>query len=134
MPHSAFSFRVSDPTYLSHRKGKYSSRQAGDRLNVTKGRNGEEECQNCLLVAPLHAAVALEEVDGVAEGICKDLDLNVARPSDVTLQQHTLIPKRRRRLALGGAQCFLCKNQWSKTLWTAKTKLSQESPRGYKIT
>ncbi len=49
----------------------------------------------------LHAAVALEEVDRITEGVREDLDLDVTRPRYVALQQHALVAEGRRRLALG---------------------------------
>ena len=63
---------------------------------------------------PLHAAVALEQVHRVAQGVREDLDLYVARPRDVALQQHALISERGRRLTLGGAQRFLIPPQTHK--------------------
>lgn len=63
-----------------------------------------------LLVPPLHAAVALKQVHRVAEGVRKDLDLDVARPRDVALQQHALVAECRRRLTLGRAQGLLLRH------------------------
>ena len=53
-----------------------------------------------LLVAPLHAAVPLKQVDCVVVRVCKDLDLDVPRPLDEALQQHAVIAKGRSRLSL----------------------------------
>jgi hypothetical protein len=41
-----------------------------------------------LLVAPLHGAVALEEVDGLPRRVRQDLDLDVARAHDGLLEEH----------------------------------------------
>ena len=60
-----------------------------------------------LLVAPLHGAVALEEVDGVACGVRKHLHLDVARRLDEALQQHALIAKRGARLPPRRVDCLL---------------------------
>ena len=65
-----------------------------------------EDCLQCgqygshLLVAPLHAAVPLKEVDCVVVHVCKDLDLDVPRPLDEALQQHAIIAKGGSRLSL----------------------------------
>ena len=57
-----------------------------------------------LLVAPLHRAVALEEVQAVAVGVGEDLDLDVARARDVALDQHMVVAEARLRLALARGQ------------------------------
>ncbi len=44
-----------------------------------------------LLVATLHRAVALEQVDAVAMAVAEDLDLDVPRPQHVLLDQHVLV-------------------------------------------
>jgi hypothetical protein len=44
-----------------------------------------------LLVAALHRAVALEEVDAVALRVAEDLDLDVARAHQVFLDQHAVV-------------------------------------------
>jgi hypothetical protein len=58
-----------------------------------------------LLVAPLEAALALAEVDAAAVPVGQHLDLDVARPLEVALDQHALVaeggaglaPRRRQR-------------------------------------
>ena len=53
-----------------------------------------------LLVAALHRAVALEQVDAVAVRVGEDLDLDVARAGDVLLDQHVVVAEAGDRLAL----------------------------------
>ena len=50
-----------------------------------------------LLVAPLHRAVALAEVDDVAVRVGEDLDLDVARALDGALEQQPRVAERRLR-------------------------------------
>ncbi len=57
-----------------------------------------------LLVAALHRAVALEQVDRVAEAVGEHLDLDMARACQVLLDQHAVIAKAARRLALDRGQ------------------------------
>ena len=52
-----------------------------------------------LLVAQLHRAVAVEEVDDVAVGVGEDLHLDVAGPGEQPLDEHGAVAERRRRLA-----------------------------------
>lgn len=54
-----------------------------------------------LLMAPLHAAVPLVKVNDVPVAVRNDLDLDVARPLDEALQQHTVVAKCRGSLPLG---------------------------------
>ena len=54
-----------------------------------------------LLVAPLHRAVALGQVDAVPVGVAQDLDLDVPRVLDVALEQHRVVAERRQGLAPG---------------------------------
>ncbi len=53
-----------------------------------------------LLVAALHRAVALEQVDAVAVRVGEDLDLDVARAGDVLLDQHLVVAEAGDRFAL----------------------------------
>ena len=55
-----------------------------------------------LLVAPLHGAIALAQVDRVAVLVGKDLDLDVARVLEKLLHVHRRVVEGRRRLGLGG--------------------------------
>ena len=48
-----------------------------------------------LLMASLHRAVALEEIDGVAVRVGKDLDLDMARAGGVLLDQHRIVAETR---------------------------------------
>ncbi len=57
-----------------------------------------------LLVAALHRAVALEQVDALAELIAEHLDFDMARTDDVFLDQHVIGAEARRRLALAGCE------------------------------
>ena len=52
-----------------------------------------------LLVPALDRALALEEVDDVAVGVADDLDLDVARPACVGLDEQGPVAERRERLA-----------------------------------
>ena len=52
-----------------------------------------------LLVAPLHRAVALEQMHHVAVVVAEHLHLDVARRLEVALEQHALVAERRQRLA-----------------------------------
>ena len=51
-------------------------------------------------MAALHRAVALEQVDAVALGVAKDLDLDVARALHVLLDQHRVVAEAVDGLAL----------------------------------
>ena len=57
-----------------------------------------------LLVAPLHRAVALEQVDVVAVAVAEDLDLDVARALHVLLDQHRVVAEAVDGLALARGQ------------------------------
>jgi hypothetical protein len=46
-----------------------------------------------LLVAPLHRAVTLEQIDVVALAVAKHLDLDVARALHILLNQHCVVTK-----------------------------------------
>ena len=53
-----------------------------------------------LLVAALHRAVAFEQVNAVALRVGEHLDLDVARPGHIALDQHTLVAEGRLRFTL----------------------------------
>ncbi len=53
------------------------------------------------LVAALHRAVALEEMDELALGVAQDLDLHMPRPAHQLLQIDLVVAKGRQGLALG---------------------------------
>ncbi len=57
-----------------------------------------------LLVAALGGALALVEVQGMAVRVGEHLDLDVARPLQVLLDQHAVVTEARRRLALARGQ------------------------------
>ena len=65
---------------------------------IVEAQNGSQELH--LLVPSLHAAVALVQVRHVAMRIRDDLHLDVPRPLHVALDQHTVVAKCSRRLAL----------------------------------
>ena len=46
-----------------------------------------------LLMAALHRAIALKQVDAFAELIAEDLNFNMARPDDVFFDQHMVVAK-----------------------------------------
>ena len=71
--------------------------RAAPRIQVRRRRQLDH-----LLVAALHAAVALEEVDDVAVGVGQDLHLDVARVDHRLLEEHRRVAERRLRLAAGG--------------------------------
>ena len=50
-------------------------------------------------MAPLDGAVPLAEVDAVAVGVEQHLDLDVSRALDQPLQDESVVPERRQRLA-----------------------------------
>ena len=51
------------------------------------------------LVSPLHRAVALEQIDAIAERVGEHLDLDVPRLRQVRLDQHAVVAEARLRLA-----------------------------------
>ena len=55
-------------------------------------------------MAALDRAVALAERDDRARGVGEQLDLDVARPLDVALAEHAIVPERGRRLPLRGCE------------------------------
>jgi hypothetical protein len=57
-----------------------------------------------LLVAALHRAVALEQIDAVALRVAKHLDLDMARAQHVFLDQHGIVAEAVDGLALAGLQ------------------------------
>jgi hypothetical protein len=62
---------------------------------------GRRRLFNDLLVAPLHGAVALAQVDGVLVLVGQDLDFDVARVLEEFLHVHRRIAERCARLGLG---------------------------------
>ena len=58
-----------------------------------------------LLVAPLHRAVALEQGNAVAVGVAEHLDLDVARPLHVALDQDLVVAEGALGFALARGQC-----------------------------
>ena len=66
--------------------GRLAHRGAAFARHARRGRFFQH-----LLVAALHRAVALEQVDAVAMAVAEDLDLDVPRPQHVLLDQHMLV-------------------------------------------
>mmetsp|Transcript_6174 Transcript_6174/g.22712 ORF Transcript_6174/g.22712 Transcript_6174/m.22712 type:complete len:591 (-) Transcript_6174:66-1838(-) len=66
-----------------------------DGLAEVRRDGGRRRLLDHLLVAPLHAAVALEEVHAPAVRVGEHLHLDVPRPLDVPLQDHLLVTERR---------------------------------------
>ena len=88
---------IADRLRRGHRR--HAHRMAMLRLHSWRGRLLEH-----LLVAPLHRAVALEQVDRIAVRIREHLDLDVPRRSQILLDQHAVVAERRLRLALRGCE------------------------------
>jgi hypothetical protein len=55
-----------------------------------------------LLVAPLDRALAFAEVHETAVGVAQDLDLDVARPRHIALEEHAVVAEAARSLPPGG--------------------------------
>ncbi len=70
------------------------------RGSALGGHAGRGRFLEHLLVASLHRAVALEQVDAVAQAVGEDLDLDVARLQHVLLDQDAVVAERALRLAL----------------------------------
>ena len=79
--------------------GGLAHRLAPRRVHV-----GRRRLLDHLLVAALDRAVALEQVEAVAVAVGEDLDLDVARPRQVLLDQHVVVGERGLGLALGAGQ------------------------------
>ncbi len=76
-------------------------RGAGDRggglshrRTQTRVERGASRFLHDLLVAPLHAALALEEVHNVARAIAEDLELHVSRAFEQFLEVHRVVTER----------------------------------------
>ena len=70
------------------------------RRAALRGHSRRRRFLEHLLVAPLYRAVALEQVDAVAEAVGEDLDLDVARLQHVLLDEDAVVAERALRLAL----------------------------------
>ena len=68
------------------------------------GHAGRGRFLDDLLVAALHRAVALEQVDAIALRVGEDLDLYMARLLQVALDQHAVVAEAGGGLALAGGQ------------------------------
>ncbi len=78
------------PGEARRRRRRSASRSC--RVEVRRRRDLDD-----LLVAPLHRAVALEEVDDVAVRVGEDLHLDVARVDDGLLEEHRRVAERATR-------------------------------------
>src|SRR6185295_2639529 len=65
-----------------------AERLADQRVEVRRGGDLDD-----LLVAALHGAVALPEMDDLAVGVAEDLDLDVLRVGDVALEEDRVVPE-----------------------------------------
>ena len=79
-------------------------RVAGELVPLRGREAGGRRAFHDLLVAPLHRAVALEEVDGPAVGIRQDLDLQVAGAANEALEVDVVLAEGCVRLAPGREQ------------------------------
>ena len=79
-------------------------RVAEDRLADLFGEVRRGRDLNDLLVAALHGAVALKEVDRVPLGVREELDLNVARPLKEALDEDGAVAERGLGLAHGALE------------------------------
>ena len=79
-------------THITHRLGCRHGRRAhlAPPCLAHAGRGGFFQH---FLVASLHRAVALEQVDAVAVGVAEHLDFNVPRPRDIAFHQHRVVTK-----------------------------------------
>ena len=74
------------------------------RSRSSRTERGARALLDQLLMAPLHRAVALAEVDHASEAIAHHLDLDVARMLEILLDVHRAIAERGERLVLGQAE------------------------------
>jgi hypothetical protein len=77
--------------HVVHRLGR--GHGCGTHLRAQLGHAGRGRFFQHLLVAALHRAVALEQIDAVAVRVAKHLDFDVARALHVFLHQHRVAPK-----------------------------------------
>jgi hypothetical protein len=71
-----------------------AERLAEQRVEIRRGGDLDD-----LLMAPLHRAVALPEMDDLAVGVADDLHLDVLRARDVPLEEDGIVAERGARLA-----------------------------------
>lgn len=71
------------------------------------GHAGSRSFLQDLLMPSLHGAVALKQVHHIVVLVSKDLELNVTRTLDVSLQQHPVVREGGQGLALAGLQLLL---------------------------
>ena len=79
-------------------------RRLAHRLAPRRVHVGRRRLLDHLLVAALDRAVALEEIEAVAMAVGEDLDLDMARPRQVLLDQHVIVGEGGLGLALGAGQ------------------------------
>jgi hypothetical protein len=75
-------------------------RRLADRGSGRLVHSGRRRFLDHLLVAALERAVALEQVDDIAVAVAEHLDLDMARPLDIFLDQHPVVAERRSGLPL----------------------------------
>ena len=80
-------------------RGRDAHRRGAERRALLTAERRRRRFLEHLLVAPLHRAVALEQMDHVALVIAEHLHLDVARRREIALEQHALVAERRQRLA-----------------------------------
>ena len=90
-------------THVVHRAGRSHSRRAHLRAQGL-GHAGGGGFFEHLLVATLHRAIALKQINVIALAVAKDLDLNVARALHVFFNQHGAVAKAAYGLALAAGQ------------------------------
>ena len=83
-----------------------ASRRAASPIaaRIAAGHRRRRRLLDQLLVPALDAALALAEVDERSMGVAQDLDLDVAGPRQVPLEQQPVVAERRGRLAPGGVE------------------------------
>ena len=90
-------------THVSHGLG--CSHRSGAHLGAA--RSAQARCGaffQHLLVAALHRTIAFAQVDDVAVHVAEDLNLDVPRPHDITLNQHVGIAEAGLRFTLAAGQ------------------------------
>ena len=83
--------------------GEANGRVAHPRTELRVERGGGRLLQH-LLVSPLDGALALPEGEHRPVAVCEQLDLHVARPLEVALDEDRVVAERRLRLAAGGLE------------------------------
>ena len=95
------------PFLRRHSRPRFAAATAADPIwSRCAGRqSGRRGFLEHLLVAALRRTVALEQMHGVAVGVGEDLDLDMARPLQIALDQHAVVAERGCGLLPGGPKC-----------------------------